>query len=81
MKRTLTFEFEADESENFETVVNAEKVKYVVEEFDRWLRHKIKYGFDLPELKGVEGLTSEEVMYRTMEMARDRLWECLNEKV
>jgi hypothetical protein len=81
MKRTLSFEFEPNESDAFDVIANAEKVAYAVSEYDNWLQQRVKYGFDAGELKQFEGLSSEDAASLVIEMARDALREMLHEKV
>lgn len=81
MKRILTFEFDDEEDATYDIVTACFKTSSALADYDEWLRSRIKYGFDAHELKIFAGLTSEQCIDCTIEMARDRLWEYLNEKV
>lgn len=56
-----------DEREAFEAAHRGEDLKFAVQEFDSWLRNKVKHGDH-----------SEEVQ-KAFEECRDQLWHELNE--
>ncbi len=93
MKAKLSYEFdsEVDDPDNIKTIVEAMSFRYAIDNFDEWLRGKIKYGCDpVQDWYRPEGATDAEnpevspydarVAEHIFQLCRDKLWEFMRDK-
>lgn len=77
MKAILEFDLPEDD-EDYEIVTNAFKIKRVVDDFDQFLRNKIKYGkYDMKFVDKDGSEITEEDIYQEI---RDHLYNIANEE-